>query len=273
MLIDTHVHLNSHQFENTVDEVIKRAVANDVQKMIVVGFDHITNKKAIELAEQYDFIYATVGFHPTEAKKIKEADKEQLLPLLKHPKVVGIGECGLDFYWDKEHIDKQIELFKWHIELSLQYDKPLIIHMRDASEATYNVLSLFKGIKGIMHCYSGSAEMAPLFMKLGLHISLGGPVTFKNGRVPKEVAKIVPMEKLLVETDSPYLSPHPFRGKQNEPARVKLVAEEIARIKDVPYKVVINEAIELAKSFAADDSHKFVNGVLDKVVKQMGLRQ
>jgi len=246
MLIDTHVHLNSHQFEENVDEVIKRALENDVKIMIVVGFDHKTNKRAIELADEYEFIYATVGFHPTDASKIEESDKEALFPLLKHPKVVGIGECGLDFYWDKEHIDKQIDLFKWHIELSLKQDLPLIIHMRDASEATYNVLKEYQGLKGIMHCYSGSAEMAPLFIDLGLHISLGGPVTFKNGRVPKEVAKIVPINRLLVETDAPYLSPHPFRGKQNEPARVKLVAEEIARIREIPYIEIANQTTKNA---------------------------
>ena len=238
MLIDTHVHLNSHKFKDDYKEVIQRALANDVSIMVVVGYDPQTNRRAIELAEEFDFIYATVGFHPTEASKIKAKDKELLVKQLKHPKVVGIGECGLDFYWDKDYIDEQIDLFKWQIELSLQYNLPLAIHMRDASEATYNVLSLFKGIKGIMHCYSGSAEMAHLFIELGLHISLGGPVTFKNGHKPKEVAKQVPLDKLLVETDSPYLSPHPFRGKQNEPSRVKLVAEEIARIKDLSYKEV-----------------------------------
>ncbi len=240
MLIDTHVHLNSHKFKDDYREVINRALHNDVSKMIVVGYDPETNKKAIELAEEYDFIYATVGFHPTDASKVTAKDKELLVKQLKHPKVVGVGECGLDFYWDKKFIDEQIELFKWQIELSLQYDLPLSIHMRDASEATYNVLSLFKGLKGIMHCYSGSAEMAHLFVELGLHISLGGPVTFKNGHKPKEVAKQIPLEKLLIETDAPYLSPHPFRGKQNEPARVKLVAEEIARIKEVSYKEVAN---------------------------------
>jgi len=249
MLIDTHVHLNADQFKENVDEVIQRALNNDVLKMIVVGFDHKTNARAIELAEQYDFIYATVGFHPTEAKNITEEDKKILLPLLKHPKVVGIGECGLDFYWDKVHIDKQIDLFKWHIELSLEFKLPLIIHMRDASEATYNVLSEYKNLKGIMHCYSGSAQMVPLFTDLGLHISIGGPVTFKNGRVPKEVAKIVPLERLLIETDSPYLSPHPYRGKTNEPMRVKLVAEEIAQLRELTYKkiseVTTKNAIEL----------------------------
>lgn len=236
MLIDTHCHLNTSKFKDNLEEVIQRALNNDVKVMIVVGFDHETNRIAIELAERYHFIYATVGFHPTEAKCIKEDDFDKLIPLLNHNKVVGIGECGLDFYWDKDHIEEQIVVFKRQIELSLEYNLPLIIHMRDASEATYNVLSEYKKLKGIMHCYSGSKEMSELFINLGLHISLGGPVTFKNGHKPKSVAEVVPLDKLLVETDSPYLSPHPYRGKTNEPARVKLVAEEIARLKNMSYK-------------------------------------
>ncbi len=236
MLIDTHCHLNTHKFKDNLEEVIKRALDNDVKVMIVVGFDHETNSKAIELLEKYPFIYASVGFHPTEAKDINDEDFEKLIPLLNHKKVVGIGECGLDFYWDKDHIEKQIVVFKKQIELSLEYNLPLIIHMRDSSEATYNVLSDYDELKGIMHCYSGSKEMSELFIKLGLHISLGGPVTFKNGHKPKSVAEVVPLDKLLIETDSPYLSPHPFRGKTNEPARVKLIAEEIARLKNTSYK-------------------------------------
>ena len=246
MLIDTHVHLNAKQFNDSLEDVIKRALENDVSKMIVVGYDPATNKKAIELAERYDFIYATVGFHPTDSIKVTDEDKKLLLKQLTHKKVVGIGECGLDFYWDKEHIESQIELFKWHIEQSLELDLPLSIHMRDASEATYNVLSEYSNVKGIMHCYSGSEEMVPLFIDLGLHISLGGPVTFKNGHKPKAVAKVVPIERLLVETDAPYLSPHPFRGKQNEPSRVKLVAEEIARLRDVSYKEIANQTTKNA---------------------------
>lgn len=249
MLIDTHCHLNSHKFKDNLDEVINRALNNDVKVMIVVGFDHETNKKAIELAEKYPFIYATVGFHPTDAKDIEEDDFDKLIPLLNHDKVIGVGECGLDFYWDKEHIEKQIQVFKRQIELSLEYNLPLIIHMRDASEATYNVLSEYENLKGIMHCYSGSKEMSEMFIKLGLHISLGGPVTFKNGHKPKSVAEVVPLEKLLVETDSPYLAPHPFRGKTNEPAKVKLIAEEIAKIKNMSYKdiadITSRNAIEL----------------------------
>lgn len=248
MLIDTHVHLNSHKYKDNLKEVINRALQNDVKIMIVVGFDKPTNKRAIELAEEYDFLYATVGYHPTEAKNITEEDFTLLRTQLHHPKVVGVGECGLDFYWDKEHIDTQIDVFSRQIHLSLEYQKPLIIHMRDASEATYNVLSDFSGLTGIMHSYSGSAEMAPLFIQLGLHISLGGPVTFLNGHKPKAVAKAVPIESLLIETDSPYLSPHPFRGKTNEPARVKLVAEEIARQKEMSYTDIARITTNNAKA-------------------------
>lgn len=246
MLVDTHVHLNSKKFKDDLPQVISRAHEAGVELMIVVGFDHETNIRAIELAEKYPFVYATVGFHPTDARHVKESDYETLTKQLNHEKVVGVGECGLDFYWDKEFKEKQIEVFRRQIELSIKFDKPLIIHMRDASEATYNVLSEYKDLKGIMHCYSGSAEMVEMYLKIGLHISLGGPVTFKNGRVPKEVAKIVPIDKLLIETDAPYLSPHPFRGKTNEPARVKLVAEEIAKIRDIPYTELAKKTAENA---------------------------
>lgn len=238
MLIDTHVHLNSDKLYQDLENVINRAIQNDVKEMIVVGFDKITNKRAIEIAEKYPFIYATVGYHPTEAKDITKEDFELLRKQLAHKKVVAVGECGLDFYWDKEHAEEQIEVLKTQIELSKEFNKPLVIHMRDASEATYNVLSDYDHLKGVMHCYSGSAEMAPLFIELGLHISLGGPVTFKNGHKPKKVAESIDLDYLLVETDSPYLSPHPFRGKTNEPFRVKLVAEEIARLRGLTYKEI-----------------------------------
>jgi TatD DNase family protein len=165
--------------------------------------------------------------------------------------VVGIGECGLDFYWDKDHKEAQVSVFKKQIEWSFKYDKPLIIHMRDATELTYETLKQFAPLKGIMHCYSGSAEMALKFIELGLHISLGGPVTFKNAKAPKEVAKIVKEDRLLIETDAPFLSPHPFRGKTNEPARVKLVAEKIAELRNESFEQVATyttkNAVELFK--------------------------
>ena len=246
MLIDTHTHLNTSKFKDNYKEVIDRARKNGVEKMIVVGFDKETNIKAIELAETYPFLYASVGYHPTDARYVKDSDFELLRKQLTHPKVVAVGECGLDFYWDKEHIEQQITVFQKQIELSNEFQKPLIIHMREASEATYNVLAEFDEVHGVMHCFSGSADMAKEYAKLGLYISLGGPVTFQNGKKPKEVAKAIPLEKLLIETDSPYLSPHPFRGKTNEPARVKLVAEELAKIKAVPLEEIARVTSENA---------------------------
>lgn len=247
MLIDTHVHLNSDTLYQDLENVINRALDNDVKEMIVVGFDTVTNARAIEIAEKYPFIYATVGLHPTEAKDVVEEDFILLREQLKHPKVVGVGECGLDFYWDKDHVEDQIDVFRKQIDLSKEYNKPLVIHMRDASEATYNVLKEYQDLKGVMHCYSGSAEMAPRFLELGMYISLGGPVTFKNGHKPKQVATTIDKDYLLVETDSPYLSPHPFRGKTNEPSRVKLVAEEIARLRNVSYEEIANLTTKNAK--------------------------
>lgn len=232
MLIDTHCHLNADQFNDDLNQVINNALETGVKKMIVVGFDHETNKRAIELAHEFDFIYATVGFHPTEAKDITEEDFKILWENLQDERVVGIGECGLDYYWDKDHKKAQEWVFRKQIEWSKKLDLPLIIHMRDATDATYQILKEYEGLKGIMHCYSGSKEMVKPFVDLGLHISLGGPVTFKNAKVPKEVAKVIPDNRLLVETDSPYLSPHPLRGKRNEPARVRLVAECVADLRE-----------------------------------------
>jgi len=238
MLFDTHCHINTDKFNDDLEKTINNAIKNGVKKMLVVGFDHQTNKSAISLAEKYDFIYASVGFHPSDAKKITEEDFSLLEEQLKHPKVVAVGECGMDMYWDKTFVEKQITVFKRQIELSLKHKLPLIIHMRDASEVTYNVLSEYNDISGVMHCYTGSVEMAKMFIKLGLYISIGGIVTFKNARVSKEVVEFLDLDKMLIETDSPYLAPHPHRGKRNEPSYVKLVAEEIAKIKEIPYSKI-----------------------------------
>ncbi len=238
MLIDTHVHLNNPKLYEDLDYYVDKAKQNKVEYMFVVGYSHETNQRAIAIAERYDFIYAIVGYHPTEAKDITRKDFEVLENLLHHKKVIGIGETGLDFYWDKEFQNAQIEVFEKHIELSKKYQKPLVIHMRDATDKTYQVLKKHAPVKGVMHCYSGSSEMAPLFIDLGLHISLGGPVTFKNARVPKEVAKIVPLDYLLIETDAPYLAPHPFRGKQNDSSLLPYIAEAIASIKKVSFDTI-----------------------------------
>lgn len=240
LLFDTHVHLNDEQYDNDLEEVIGRAKANGVGRVIVVGFDEKTIKRAMELIEVYDFIYAAIGWHPVDAIDLTDEYLEWIEELTKHPKVVAIGEIGLDYHWDKSPRDIQKDVFRRQIRLAKKLKLPIIIHNRDATEDVVAILKEehAEEVGGIMHCFSGSVETAQACLDMNFYISLGGPVTFKNAVKPKEVAKAVPLDRLLIETDCPYLAPHPFRGKRNEPGYVKLVAEEIARLKEVTYEEV-----------------------------------
>lgn len=235
MLFDTHVHLNVAQFEQDQEEVIKRAQEAGVTKMVVVGFDHETIPKAIDLAEKYPFIYAAVGWHPVDAIDFTPKELIWLEELSKHPKVVALGEMGLDYHWDKSPKEVQADVFRQQIRLAKKVNMPIIIHNR---EATADIITILQEehaeeVGGIMHCYNDSPDYVQTFLDLNFYISLGGPVTFKNAAMPKEVAKVVPLDRLLIETDCPFLAPHPNRGKRNEPAYVKWVAEKIAELRGV----------------------------------------
>jgi TatD DNase family protein len=249
MLFDTHVHLNAEQFNEDLQEVIDRAIAEGVTNMVVVGFDQVTIEKAIELAEKYDFIYASVGWHPVDAIDMTAEHLDWLRELAKHPKVVALGEMGLDYYWDKSPKEIQKEVFRKQIRLAKEVQLPIIIHNRDATADIVEILKEEHAgeVGGIMHCYSGSVETALECIEMNFYISLGGPVTFKNAKKPKEVAESIPMDRLLIETDCPYLTPHPYRGKRNEPAYVKLVAEEIAGLKGLTFEEVAEETSRNAK--------------------------
>lgn len=232
-MIDTHSHLFNDQF-NDIDECIKRCKDNNINKIVLVGFDNQTNQLALEYSKKYSIFYPTAGIHPSEASENYEKLLNDLYQFVDVNKVYAIGECGLDYYWTKDNMEYQKILFKSQIELAIKMDLPIIIHMRDACKDTYDILKEYSGkIKGVMHCYSGSYEMAMEFIKLGLHISLGGPVTFKNAKDSKRVAELIPMDKLLIETDCPYLAPTPFRGKRNESSYVKYIAEEIAKLRGI----------------------------------------
>lgn len=253
MLFDTHVHLNAEQYEEDLEEVIMRAREAGVEKMVVVGFDRPTIERAMELIEQYDFLYASIGWHPVDAIDMTEEDLIWIEELSKHPKVVAIGEMGLDYHWDKSPKDVQKDVFRQQIQLAKKVKLPIIIHNR---EATADIVEILKEenaaeVGGIMHCFSGSPETAKECIDMNFYISLGGPVTFKNARKPKEVAAEIPLEKLLIETDCPYLAPHPFRGKRNEPSYVKLVCEQIAEIKNIPVEEVAAITTENAKKLFA----------------------
>ena len=251
MYIDTHVHLNADQYEEDLQEVINRALEANVTKMVVVGFDRKTIEKAMQLAADYPFIYAVIGWHPVDAIDCTEEDLQWIEELSANEKVVGIGETGLDYYWDKSPKDVQQALFRKQIRLAQKVKLPIIIHNREATEDVVRILHEEEAhlTGGIMHCYGGSVETAKQCIDMNFMISLGGPVTFKNAKKPKEVATEIPLEHLLIETDAPYLAPHPHRGKRNEPALVTLVAEEIARLKGISVEEVAAATTQNAEKF------------------------
>ncbi|WP_404430138.1 TatD family hydrolase [Sutcliffiella horikoshii] len=249
MLFDTHVHLNADQYEEDLQEVIDRAQAEKVTNMVVVGFDRKTIKRAMELVEKYDFLYAAVGWHPVDAIDMTEEDLAWIEDLASHEKVVAIGEMGLDYHWDKSPKEIQKEVFRKQIQLAKKVKLPIVIHNRDATADVVQILKEedAKEVGGIMHCFTGSLEVAKECMEMNFYISFGGPVTFKNAKKPKEVVKEIPMEKLLIETDCPYLTPHPYRGKRNEPGYVRLVAEQIAELKELTIEEVAEKTTANAK--------------------------
>ncbi|PLR75346.1 hydrolase TatD [Bacillus sp. V3-13] len=249
MLFDTHAHLNAEQFNEDLPDVINRALEAGVTNIVVVGFDRPTITRAIELAEAYEFIYASVGWHPVDAIDMTDKDLQWLEQLAEHPKVVALGEMGLDYHWDKSPKDIQKDVFRKQIRLAKKVKLPIVIHNRDATADTVQILKEEGAgeIGGIMHSFSGSVEIAKQCLDMNFYISLGGPVTFKNAKTPKEVAAAVPLDRLLIETDCPYLTPHPFRGKRNEPGYVKLVAEQIAEIKGLSLQEFAEAATANAK--------------------------
>ncbi len=234
MLIDTHAHLDSRKFDDDREQVIQRAREAGIGTIVNIGFNRETIPSTMALAEKYPFIYAAVGWHPTDAMDMKlEEDLAWIEELCRHPKVVAIGEIGLDYYWDTSPKEVQHTVFREQIRLAKRLGKPIVIHNRDAHEDVVRILREEKAGEcgGIMHCFSGSWETAKQCLDMNFDISFGGPVTFKNARVPKEVLAKVPNDRLLLETDCPYLAPHPHRGKRNESAYVALVAETAAEIK------------------------------------------
>lgn len=251
MFVDTHVHLNADQYDEDLKEVIERALESNVTKMIVIGFDRKTIERAIVLAEQYNFIYAVVGWHPVDAIDFTEEDLRWIEELAAHGKVVGIGETGLDYHWDKSPKDIQQEVFRKQIRLAKKVKLPIIIHNREATEDVLRILKEENAeeVGGVMHCFGGSIETARESISMNFMISLGGPVTFKNAKKPKEVAEAISLDHLLIETDAPYLAPHPYRGKRNEPSYVPLVAAEIARLKGISIEEVAAATTKNAEQF------------------------
>ena len=248
-LIDTHCHLNLDSYNDDLAEVIQRAEQAEIVKILVPGVDRATSQKAVELSEQYGLIYAAVGIHPNNAADWNDENWDAICELAAHPKVVAIGEIGLDYYRDTSPKDVQIDLLHKHLNLAAKIDKPVIIHNRQATDDLWPILdawqeSLDKSDKplaerpGVMHSYEGSLELAGNMMQKKFYISLSGPITFLNAKDRQEFAAQVPLERTVIETDSPYLAPHPKRGRRNEPAYVKLIAEKLSELQDIRLETI-----------------------------------
>ena len=233
-LFDTHAHLHFPDFAEDLDVVLDRARVAGVCGMVTIGTDRETNSAVVDLAKRSPDVWATVGIHPHDAGGAAEADFEALERVAREePRVVGFGEMGLDFFRNLSPPDAQRQAFRRQIDIARRVRKPLVIHCRDAHEETLALLAEERAVEtgGVMHCFSGDVEIARRCLDLGLYISLAGPVTYKNARALPDVARFVPEDRLVVETDSPYLPPTPHRGKRNEPAYVALTAEHVARLR------------------------------------------
>ena len=243
MIFDTHCHLNSEELLSKIDEVLESAKKVGVDKFLVIGWDKESSFKAVELAHKYKEIYAAIGFHPTDIDGVSDEDYKETMALVDDPKVVAVGEIGLDYHWVKDPAqrEKQKQWFIKQIDFANEHKKPISIHNREAFEDCLNILKEHRPLySGVMHCYSGSVESLRDVLDLGLYIGLDGPLTFTNAKTPKEVCEAVPLDRLLVETDSPYLSPHPLRGTVNEPKNIALVIDEITRIKGLSKKHILD---------------------------------
>ncbi|HHX66941.1 MAG TPA: TatD family hydrolase [Gallicola sp.] len=244
-MIDSHAHLDDRKFNYDRDLIIKDLYNNYVAYYINPASDMESSKNTLELSSKYDFIFSAIGVHPHEAESFTDENLEELRQMAKNEKVVAIGEIGLDYYYDNSPREIQREVFRKQMNLAKELGLPVIIHSRDAYGETFDILNEFKGeVIGVMHCYSGSIEMAKRYMSLGYYISFAGPVTFKNAKNVKDTAKQIPLDRLLIETDSPYLTPTPNRGKRNEPKYVKYVAETIAQLRNLETDEIIEASRE-----------------------------
>jgi len=251
MLFDSHAHLDSSSFDDDRAEVVERAKEAGVSLVMNPSVDLESSSKVVRLAEEYEGIYGAVGIHPHNADTMDEMILSLLEGLAKKEKIKAIGEIGLDYHYDYSPRDEQKDCFIEHLRMAKRLGMPVIIHDREANDDVMRILKEEKAFETgvLLHCYSGSAEMARQYVRLGASISIAGPVTFKNARKLAEVVKTVPLERLLIETDSPFLTPVPNRGKRNEPAFVRFVAQRISLIKEIDFEDVAASTRGNAKSF------------------------
>ena len=252
MLIDTHSHLDDRRFDRDREAVIARAQEAGVHTFITIGCDLATSRAAVALADRYPFVYATVGVHPHEVRHVKDDWFTELRDLARHPKVLAYGEIGLDYHYDHSPRDIQRARFREQVRLARELTLPIVIHTREAQEDTIGILKEERAseLGGVFHCFSGDAWLDKDALDLGFYVSFSGVITFHNATMLREIAVTVPMDRLLIETDCPYLTPVPHRGKRNEPAYVKLVAEQIARVRSARGPMSVEEVGQITSANA-----------------------
>lgn len=246
-IFDTHAHYDDEQFDSDRSELLASLTGKGISGVISCGVNAESSKANIDLSEKYPFIYAAVGYHGLNTEDLTGDYLDILKGLIKNEKTVAIGEIGLDYHYEKETRDIQLKIFREQIELANEYDLPVIVHDREAHEDTLNILKELKP-RGVIHCFTGSVEMAKEIVKIGMYIGLGGAVTFKNAVKPVEVAKFVPADRLLVETDCPYMTPVPFRGKRNDSSLIPYTAEKIAEVRGVTVQEILDLTAENARA-------------------------
>ncbi|MBQ8503641.1 MAG: TatD family hydrolase [Clostridia bacterium] len=246
-IFDTHAHYDDGRFDDDRDELLNSLTGKGVSHIINCGCDLKSSKTTLALSQKYAFIYAAVGVHAHEAEEATESDLLEIEELYRNEKVVAVGEIGLDYHYDFSPRERQLEVFERQLALANKLELPVIVHDREAHEDTMNLLKKYKP-KGVVHCFSGSKEMAAEIVKLGMYIGMGGAVTFKNAKRPVEVMEYLPIERLLLETDAPYMTPVPFRGTRCDSAHIAYTAEKIAEIKKIDVQQLIDLCHENAKT-------------------------
>lgn len=247
MYFDTHAHYDSAKFDADRDAVLRALPESGVTIVVDPGDNAERSRRAVELAQQYPHVYAAVGWHPEEAESWDENSLPAIRELAKQPKVCAIGEIGLDYYWDTTYRERQKEMFRAQIELALELDLPVIVHDREAHGDSLEIVRDYPALRGVFHCFSGSVEMAQELLRRGWYLGFDGPITYKNAARAPEVIRICPMERILLETDSPYLAPVPNRGKRNDSRNLPYIAATVARIKDMPVEAVAAQTMENGK--------------------------
>ena len=239
MIFDTHAHYDSGAFNADRFDILASMPEKNVGLIVDPGCDLESSRAAIALAEKYSFVYAAVGWHPEDMDKLTDEGFDEMIKLMHHPKCVAVGEVGLDYYWDAGHKDEQKALFIRQIELALELDKPVIVHDREAHGDSFDIVCRYPALRGVFHCYSGSLEMAKELVKRGWYIGFTGVVTFKNARKAVEVASAIPLERILIETDCPYMAPAPHRGEKSHSGMIKYTAAKMAELKGVSTEKMI----------------------------------